>query len=153
MLDTCNRVRYDTGITNTQTARKGEVMNRTARIALTGTAALALVGVGAGAATYLNAPDAPEQTVTVLETPRETATDENAPAPAPTPTDLPAPRVQAPDAPVPVPERTFDPREKDLGLRPPPMAPDGSSFTTDDPSLVFPDEENLPCQGGRELCG
>ena len=123
-------------------------MKLAARIALGTAAVLAAGGIGAGAATYVQASHAPA-TGTTAPTPGETHTP--APSvpetPAQTPTDVPAwtPTPHVPYAPAPVPE-TVDPGTS---------APDGGpwkDYTQFDPTPAPGPTEGLPCQGSREVC-
>ena len=123
-------------------------MKLAARITLGTAAVLAAGGIGAGAATYVQASHAPA-TGTTAPAPVET----NTPAPsvpetpAQTPTDVPAwtPTPHVPYAPAPVPE-TVDPGT---------AAPDGGpwkDYTQFDPTPAPGPTDGLPCQGSREVC-
>ena len=123
-------------------------MKLAARIALGTAAVLAAGGIGAGAATYVQASHVPA-TGTTAPAPVET----NTPAPsvpetpAQTPTDVPAwtPTPHVPYAPAPVPE-TVDPGT---------AAPDGGpwkDYTQVDPTPAPGPTDGLPCQGSREVC-
>ena len=123
-------------------------MKLAARIALGTAAVLAAGGIGAGAATYVQASHAPAPGTTA-PIPGETHTP--APSvpetPAQTPTDVPAwtPTPHVPYAPAPVPE-TVDPGTS---------APDGGpwkDYTQFDPTPAPGPTEGLPCQGSREVC-
>ena len=123
-------------------------MKLAARIALGTAAVLAAGGIGAGAATYVQASHAPA-TGTTAPAPVETHTP--APSvpetPAQTPTDVPAwtPTPHVPYAPAPVPE-TVDPGTS---------APDGGpwkDYTQFDPTPAPGPTDGLPCQGSREVC-
>ena len=123
-------------------------MKLAARIALGTAAVLAAGGIGAGAATYVQASHEPA-TGTTAPAPVETHTP--APSvpetPAQTPTDVPAwtPTPHVPYAPAPAPE-TVDPGT---------AAPDGGpwkDYTQFDPTPAPGPTEGLPCQGSREVC-
>ena len=123
-------------------------MKLAARIALGTAAVLAAGGIGAGAATYVQASHVPA-TGTTAPAPVETRTP--APSvpetPAQTPTDVPAwtPTPHVPYAPAPVPE-TVDPGT---------AAPDGGpwkDYTQVDPTPAPGPTDGLPCQGSREVC-
>lgn len=123
-------------------------MKLAARIALGTAAVLAAGGIGAGAATYVQASHEPA-TGTTAPAPVETQTP--APSvpetPAQTPTDVPAwtPTPHVPYAPAPAPE-TVDPGT---------AAPDGGpwkDYTQFDPTPAPGPTEGLPCQGSREVC-
>ena len=123
-------------------------MKLAARIALGTAAVLAAGGIGAGAATYVQASHVPA-TGTTAPAPVETHTP--APSvpetPAQTPADVPAwtPTPHVPYAPAPVPE-TVDPGT---------AAPDGGpwkDYTQVDPTPAPGPTDGLPCQGSREVC-
>ena len=123
-------------------------MKLAARIALGTAAVLAAGGIGAGAATYVQASHAPA-TGTTAPAPVETHTPvPSAPeTPAQTPTDVPAwtPTPHVPYAPAPAPE-TVDPGT---------AAPDGGpwkDYTQFDPTPAPGPTDGLPCQGSREVC-
>ena len=123
-------------------------MKLAARIALGTAAVLAAGGIGAGAATYVQASHVPA-TGTTAPAPVETHTP--APStpetPAQTPTDIPAwtPTPHVPYAPAPAPEPV------DPGT----AAPDGGpwkDYTQFDPTPAPGPTDGLPCQGSREVC-
>ena len=123
-------------------------MKLAARIALGTAAVLAAGGIGAGAATYVQASQEPA-TGTTAPAPVETpAPASSAPeTPAQTPADVPAwtPTPHVPYAPAPAPE-TVDPRT---------AAPDGGpwkDYTQFDPTPAPGPTDGLPCQGSREVC-
>ena len=123
-------------------------MKLAARIALGTAAVLAAGGIGAGAATYVQASHVPA-TGTTAPAPVETHTPvPSAPeTPAQTPTDVPAwtPTPHVPYAPAPAPE-PVDPRT---------AAPDGGpwkDYTQFDPTPAPGPTDGLPCQGSREVC-
>ena len=123
-------------------------MKLAARIALGTAAVLAAGGIGAGAATYVQASHVPA-TGTTAPVPVETHTPvPSAPeTPAQTPTDVPAwtPTPHVPYAPAPVP-KTVDPGT---------AAPDGGpwkDYTQFDPTPAPGPTDGLPCQGSREVC-
>ena len=123
-------------------------MKLAARVALGTAAVLAAGGIGAGAATYVQASHVPA-TGTTAPAPVETHTPvPSAPeTPAQTPTDVPAwtPTPHVPYAPAPAPE-TVDPGT---------AAPDGGpwkDYTQFDPTPAPGPTDGLPCQGSREVC-
>ena len=123
-------------------------MKLAARVALGTAAVLAAGGIGAGAATYVQASHVPA-TGTTAPAPVETHTPvPSAPeTPAQTPTDVPAwtPTPHVPYAPAPAPE-TVDPNT---------TTPDDSpwkDYTQFDPTPAPGPTDSLPCQNSREVC-